>query len=195
MVPEKHVKSMCLYCIIKNVGKTPTLLLWLSVAELPDYLEIVPCERSYTRWKYLTLKYPFVVFFFFFLILFYQGGSASQGPFFSCALSHYHNMSWFNSWLAGARVRFLPKETQQQPGIDPGHQTWNLANISLKSNMSVKTHAYKMECVVLTNNIHKVTNLQMFQKSENTFTQSPKGQFTQASKLWHWLLLATGNHW
>jgi len=37
----------------------------------------------------------------------------------------------FNSWVAGARVRFLPKETQQQPGIDPGedpgHRTWNLA--------------------------------------------------------------------
>ena len=31
-------------------------------------------------------------------------------------------MSRFNSWVAGARVRFLPKETQQQPGIDPGHR-------------------------------------------------------------------------
>ena len=60
-------------------------------------------------------------------MLFYQGDSVSQGLFFSCALSHNHNMSWFNSWEAGARVRFLPKETQQQPGIDPGHRTWNLA--------------------------------------------------------------------
>ena len=51
----------------------------------------------------------------------------SQGLFFSCALSHNHNMSRFNSWEAGARVCFLPKETQQQPGIDPGHRTWNLA--------------------------------------------------------------------
>jgi len=27
-------------------------------------------------------------------------------------------MPWFNSLLAGASVRFFPKETQQQPGID-----------------------------------------------------------------------------
>ena len=60
-------------------------------------------------------------------MLFYQGDSVSQRLFFSCALSHNRNMSRFNSWVAGARVRFLPKETQQQPGIDPGHRNWNLA--------------------------------------------------------------------
>ena len=57
-----------------------------------------------------------IFFFFLFVMLFHQGDSISQGLFFSCALSHKHNMSHFNSWVAGARVRFLPKETQQQPG-------------------------------------------------------------------------------
>ena len=59
------------------------------------------------------------MFFFFFFVI-YRGDSVSQGLFFSCALSHNHNMSRFNSWVAGARVCFLPKETQQQPGIEPG---------------------------------------------------------------------------
>jgi len=62
---------------------------------------------------------PTLAPFFFFVMLFHQGDSISQGLFFSRALSHKHNMSHFNSWVAGARVRFLPKETQQQPGIDP----------------------------------------------------------------------------
>ena len=43
-------------------------------------------------------------------MLFYQGDSVSQGLFFSCALSHNHNMSRFNSWVAGARECFLPKD-------------------------------------------------------------------------------------
>ena len=59
---------------------------------------------------------------FFFVMLFYQGG---RGCFSAVPrLSHNHR---FKSWMAGARVRFLPKETQLQPGIDPGHRTWNLA--------------------------------------------------------------------
>ena len=51
------------------------------------------------------------------------------------AIMCYHLLSFFSflsredSWVAGARVRFLPKETQQQPGIDPGNRTWNLAII------------------------------------------------------------------
>ena len=32
--------------------------------------------------------------------MFYQGDSVSQGLFFSCALSHNHNMPRFNSWVA-----------------------------------------------------------------------------------------------
>ena len=31
-----------------------------------------------------------------------------------------HTISRFNSWVAGAKVSFLLKETQQQTGIDPG---------------------------------------------------------------------------
>ena len=62
-------------------------------------------------------------------MLFYQGDSVIQGLLFSCALLHNHNMSRFKTagWLGLGYVRFLPKETQQQPGIDPGYQTWNLA--------------------------------------------------------------------
>ena len=45
----------------------------------------------------------------FFKCYFTREDSISQRLFFSCALSHNHNMSWFNSWVAGARVRFLPK--------------------------------------------------------------------------------------
>ena len=46
--------------------------------------------------------------------------------FFQLCPATYDNMSRFNSWVARARVKFfLPKETQQQPGIEPMHQTWN----------------------------------------------------------------------
>ena len=52
---------------------------------------------------------------FFFEFFFTKEDSISQRLFFSCALSHTnYNMSQFNSWVAGARVRFLPKETQHQ---------------------------------------------------------------------------------
>jgi len=48
---------------------------------------------------------------------------------FSALLYHTQiaiRMSQFNSWVAGARERFLPKETQQQPGTAPRYCTWNL---------------------------------------------------------------------
>ena len=72
---------------------------------------------------YFTL-YVYFLFVCFFVMLFHQGDSISQGLFFSCALSHNHNMSQFNSWVAGARVCFLPKEHSSSqgsiPGIEPG---------------------------------------------------------------------------
>ena len=56
----------------------------------------------------------------FFDCYFIREDSVSQRLFFNWVLSHKsHTMSQFNSWVAGARVSFLPKETQQQPGTFP----------------------------------------------------------------------------
>ena len=67
------------------------------------------------------------IFFVHYWILFHQERQRQpEAAFQSCALSHKYTMSQFNSWVAGATVSFLPKETQQQPGIDPGHRTWSL---------------------------------------------------------------------
>ena len=57
-------------------------------------------------------------------MLFYQGGQRQPQL---CPVTHKSQYFPIGSWVAGARVRFLPKETQQQPRIDPGHRTWNLA--------------------------------------------------------------------
>ena len=75
--------------------------------------------------------------------------SVSQRLFFSCTLSHTnHNMSQFNSWVAGAGVRFLPNETQQQPlfadcdqfgktvNIYPKHFTAPLLTFKVEASMS-----------------------------------------------------------
>ena len=54
----------------------------------------------------------------FFLNVISSGKTASARGCFSAVPSH--TMSRFNSWVAGMRVSFLPKETQQQPDIEPG---------------------------------------------------------------------------
>ena len=61
-------------------------------------------------------------------VMLLSGRQCQPGAVFQlCPVTQSHNMSRVDSWVAGARVRFLPKETQQQPGIDSRHRTWNLA--------------------------------------------------------------------
>ena len=116
---EARLKSLSQYLHEFNMRISTVQSLWQYMSWWLDLVIYYPnpivslltAQGSITMHTWATVKCNHIlsisiIFFLFFECYFTREDSVSQRLFFSCALSHTNpNMSQFNSWVAGARVR------------------------------------------------------------------------------------------